>query len=473
MNIDKAIVKYINSETLRQESDVIEYRELYFKRVEKNHIDALNGLKIFFENSFQHLIENCDIEYKKKENHIECLNELKKAYKIHHKMSNLIYNLCSLMQSLPETKKHQLLKNRIIIQCGIDSLHYLVWKYECLFKKRAEQLPRSIEDIEFAIASAQFGTKSINILIERKFVKPKIETSQQLDIWGISALKSEIHTLSELVATEAEEKALYAVKTFKNDGLSFVVPLSVMLRWKRGYSLALEKILKVDKTQRKISDYETEEPTPPCSVNDGIIKAKEKNGNVEIYLGNELALIVSKIPQEEIKDICFTLNGHGRLEKPFSSEINVKERIENIEIRREKENKNQLANFLYKNREALIPLFARKGNREIIPNAAWLFPDLHKIQKEETKSLHERHLTALPDVVQNMLEDRPENAIEEFLNAPIPLKTDSFDKDLDDQIEIIKSFFPGKIEEAEKLLNALKEKAKNKKLIEDEEIDEI
>jgi len=59
--------------------------------------------------------------------------------------------------------------------------------------------------------------------------------------------------------------------------------LTVLLRWKRGYQLGLEKVLKIEKTPIKLSNFDLIDPDIPCKVDEGVIKAKYINNIVIIY----------------------------------------------------------------------------------------------------------------------------------------------------------------------------------------------
>lgn len=195
---------------------------------------------------------------------------------------------------------------------------------------------------------------------------------QNLDEIAMAAIKSQLHTLSELVATDASQAAAYASQTYPHDALTMLIPLVIELRWRRGYRKGLERILNVPEPNRYLRDFKIAEFDPPCKVDQGVLSAQlEEDGNVTIFLGNFSAVVVSRVKDADAELIVNTIEDFGRLPRDKTGELALIDRIRAIPLQGVSENKDEIARALYRNRDVLIPLLSRYR----IPGIEWLSDD--------------------------------------------------------------------------------------------------
>jgi len=212
---------------------------------------------------------------------------------------------------------------------------------------------------------------SKKLVTEANKNKPRKTPPQKVDVLGIAILKSRLQSLADMVAGESSQEAILASETHRYDALTMLVPLTVSLRWHRGYAAGLERLLNIPKPEVKLKDFQCSEALPPCPIAQGILSAETcTDGQVLIRLDGQDAVIVESASQNDQQDIIKTVNQYGRLGVPKSVGQTLLERIRDIPIRSQLKNTDEIAAALNRNREALLPLIARLG----MPGSDWLLP---------------------------------------------------------------------------------------------------
>ena len=189
------------------------------------------------------------------------------------------------------------------------------------------------------------------------------QESQEVDAIGVAAVKRKLHIASYMIAQDAALAAANAAKAYPSDVLTMFVPLVVDLRWRRGYAAGLKRLLKVPQGSKRIGDFACEEPDRPCMVDSGLLSAVlDDSGHVEIRLQDQLAAVVTGLKEEEAAAISDSVNRYGRLGTSPGTSMSVIERIKAIEVSLGPSGKSdRLADDLFRQREVLIPLLARRG----------------------------------------------------------------------------------------------------------------
>jgi hypothetical protein len=190
-----------------------------------------------------------------------------------------------------------------------------------------------------------------------------MQESQKVDTIGIAAVKRKLHISSEIIAQDAAIAAASAARIYPTDMLTMSVPLLVDLRWRRGYAAALKRLLKMPEASSRLRDFVCEEPDPPCEVDNGLLSAvQETPGRVEIRLQDELAAVVTGLTEDQATAIQKSVNRYGRLGTSPGKSLPVIERIKAIEVSLDASvDSDRLADFLFRQRDTLIPLLARRG----------------------------------------------------------------------------------------------------------------
>jgi len=261
-------------------------------------------------------------------------------------------------------------------ECAIKILHFLVWKYECWAVNKPQNIPRSVKDLRLLLP---WGSEKVidvsNKLRETAIGANQLLESQRIDAWGTASIKSRIHAIAELVAQEAADTADIAVENYPYAAFTLLIPLIVDLRWRRGYMSGLRRILNVPKSFKRIGDLSYEDVDPPCPVTTGILKAEQTTPtSVLISLDDYPALKIVNLSAPEIKTVCDAVNGYGRLGFPRLPTLTLQQRLGEIEIYANKESQDEMAQALFRNRHALVPLLAHLG----MPGSDWLLPNREK-----------------------------------------------------------------------------------------------
>jgi len=203
--------------------------------------------------------------------------------------------------------------------------------------------------------------------------RAEVKHDANLDVWGVVTLKDLLHNSSEVIAETAAEEAARAGAIYSNDLLTQVIPLVFDLRWRRGYAIALEGIFKVPPVTKRMREFKCAEASPRCDKDGGVLTARTDGENrVLILVDNVPAVSVNDLSLSEQEMIVKAINGYGRLGVPESGGLTLLERIREIGIS-ENSVQDDMAAALYRNRQALVPLIARR--RAEIPGAEWLVPD--------------------------------------------------------------------------------------------------
>lgn len=195
---------------------------------------------------------------------------------------------------------------------------------------------------------------------------------QFVDPMGIAALKSRLHALSEIIAQASVQCATYAAKTFPDDTLAVVLPVAVEMRWRRGYASAIEKILRIPESQKRIIDLTCEEVAGGCTATEGILSARpDDDGRVLVLLEGQPAAWISGFKAEDRDSILESIELHGRLGVPSRGGMSIVERIGEVPILVGRLAPDELSAVLFQNREVLAPILARLR----IPELEWLLAE--------------------------------------------------------------------------------------------------
>src|SRR6266581_4439446 len=135
------------------------------------------------------------------------------------------------------------------------------------------------------------------------------KSSQFVDAWGIASVKSRLNALSEIVAQAASEQAALTAATYKEDMLSVIVPITFEMRWRRGYAAALERMLKIPRSQKPLREFDYEEVPGGCPLTEGVLSAKhDREGRVLILLDDHPAMFVNDLTPEEREELIESVN---------------------------------------------------------------------------------------------------------------------------------------------------------------------
>lgn len=215
------------------------------------------------------------------------------------------------------------------------------------------------------------GASSSSLVAESVSHDPE-EEHRRLDALAMPIIKRKLHVSSEIIAQDAATSAAIAVKSYPHDALTLFVPLMVDLRWRRAYAVALKRILKVPETTKRIGDYSCEENNPLGRTTGGMVTAElHSPDQVVVKVDGDAVLTVLNVTGKEASSIADSVNRHGRLGMGQAASLSLFERIKTIEVgTTDRADTDQLADVLYRQRDALIPLLARWG----MPGSSWLLP---------------------------------------------------------------------------------------------------
>jgi len=192
---------------------------------------------------------------------------------------------------------------------------------------------------------------------------------QYVDAWGTAWVKSWLHALSEIVAEAASKNADRAASTFRDGTLSTIVPLTVVMRWWRGYDRALELLLTARRGEHYLGDFDCQ-TVPESSYVGGLLSAAVDGDRIVVSLDSQPAVIVSAVEPQLQNAVLKSVNGLGRLRHARTLDESVLDRIRDIPIR-DAGQIDETAAALLQNREALAAVIARLR----IPGGEWLFAD--------------------------------------------------------------------------------------------------
>jgi hypothetical protein len=245
--------------------------------------------------------------------------------------------------------------------------HFLVWKYECWAQGRAEATPPAVGagPGRSAVEESLAATRQ---LVAPGTIRRPPRPEQRLDVWGVASVKSGLHALTEVIADDASRSAAQAAATYPQDRFTLLVPLACDLRWRRGYRLALERVLKSPRPRRCLGAFPCEEVTPLCPVDDGRLSGEETaEGTVVVRIEGSPAVTVHGLAEADRQLVLEAVNGYGRLGRPSQDELSLRERVMQVPLPAEHD-RGPLVSALAANAEALAPLLARWG----MPGSEWL-----------------------------------------------------------------------------------------------------
>jgi phage pi2 protein 07 len=386
------IKNFIDSARIGDKEDVKQFDKIVFSNIDKNPELALKYGKILEHSLFDLIKESKTIKnMKKKQN--PSLNFLIESLKSEYKMINSeIYDNLHFIRLKRNREYHfdkesgveqfNESKYSVATDCGIKILQYLLWKYECCLKGFPEKLPKLNENKLFLNLKLPIIFNTSDNISNIPVINKKEDSelmSQNIDTWGILSVKSRLHAVSELTADEAMSAANAAMVYYPYDSFTRLISVVVSLRWSRGYSSALKRILNIPKPIKRVGDYQTNPVKLPKAVNNGLLTAYEEEGKIIISVESVKALEVLNVPQNEKMWFISSINNNGRLGSASSEYFTLVQRIQNIELPGEEVYADKLRDFLNKNSEALLPLVARYG----MLGADWLLPLKTDLKKQQ------------------------------------------------------------------------------------------
>lgn len=234
--------------------------------------------------------------------------------------------------------------------------------------------------IDLLVASVA-GLKAADTSREILVVRAESQSAQQppvpfVDAWGIASVKSRLHALSEIIAQAAVQVSAQSAETLHDELLSILLPITVEMRWYRGYAAALERMLKIPSPKKWIRDFAHEEVPGGPATSEGVLSARlEEDGRVLVLLDGHPALFVTGIGAEECEPVVESVELHGRLGLASRGGMTLAERIGEIPVRLGAATVDPLANALFQNREILAPLVARTEKTKKTPLSDWLLAE--------------------------------------------------------------------------------------------------
>jgi hypothetical protein len=231
-----------------------------------------------------------------------------------------------------------------------------------------------IDRLVWAVTGIKATEADQEILVVRAETEgARQQADQPVDAWGISSVKSRLHALSGIIAEAAVMVSAHAAETLHHDLLSILVPITVELRWNRGYAAALEKMLRIPVPKKRIRDFPWEEVPGGGATSEGVLSSQmEEEGRVLVLLDGHPALVVSGLKAEDQEAVMESVELYGRLGVPSTGGMSLAERIGEIPVRPGAAAVDELATVLYQNREILAPLVARLKN---MPGSDWLLAE--------------------------------------------------------------------------------------------------
>lgn len=381
--IESTIAEYLNSSALRDKPDVRSFNQKVFSKVRTDPLASLLAFGPVLESSLSEMLEEKSTRVNQKGPEEKA--GLGTYISFLEKSSNINEHIMISLEHLRVYRNHYSHKKSagelgdqaafVAQKCAIEILHFLVWKYECWAVDQPQNVPRSVRDMRLL----PWGTdKAIDVSNKLRDIAIGVNQpmdNQRVDAWGTASIKSRIHAIAEVVAQEAAETADMAVKTYPYAAFTLVIPLVVDLRWRRGYMSGLKRILDVPKSFKRLGELTYEEVDPPCPVTTGVLKAEQASPtSVMIFLDGHPALKVTNLSESEIKAVFDAVNGYGRLGFPRLPTLTLQQRLGEIEIYANKESQDEMAQALFRNRHALVPLLAHLG----MPGSEWLLPNREK-----------------------------------------------------------------------------------------------
>jgi len=402
--IESTIAEYVNTAALRDKADVRSFNDRVFSKLGTDPLASLTSFGAILESSLFEIIQEkwASVNEKAPEGKGPRPGLGTYISFIERSVPNINGNVVLTLNLLGKYRNHYAHEEsaahsrdqdtQVAVECAIKILHFLVWKYECWAVDQPQNIPRSVKDLRLLLP---WGSEKV-IDVSNKFrdtalgVNQLLE-NQRVDAWGTASIKSRIHAIAELVAQEAADTAGMAVATYPYAAFTLVIPLINDLRWRRGYMAGLKRILDVPKSFKRLGDLSWEDVDPPCPVTTGILKAEQTStSSVLIFLDDHPALNVINLSESEIKTVCDAVNGYGRLGFPRIPTLTLQQRLGEIEIYASNESQDEMAQALFRNRHALVPLLAHMG----MPGSSWLLPNREKplhASWSHAGELHGRH----------------------------------------------------------------------------------
>jgi hypothetical protein len=228
--------------------------------------------------------------------------------------------------------------------------------------------PPTISSDDKASTSALEVSQALTQAYHQKYQSVAVE--QPIDAWGMVSMKSRLHTLSESAADEAAHLAAIAAEHSSHDVLARFAPLIVYLRWKRGYASGLQYLLKIPKPRRWLKSFKYQPVDPPCTVEQGVLSAEPAGPNqVLVLVDGQRAALVTELEDDDVQVVLDAVNRHGILGITAHPQP-LLDRIGEVALPASKDDTDSIAELLYRNRAALIPLIAWLG----MPGDNWLLP---------------------------------------------------------------------------------------------------
>jgi len=286
---------------------------------------------------------------------------------------------------------------------------------------------------------------------------------QNIDVWGIFTAKNHLFALAEVIADEAQNKALRASEILGSDIYGVIIPANIILLWKRGYASALNLILKTGaRKAANLGNFAVRDLSNTCPVTNGVVRAESAGANsVKVMLQGHEVAIVDGLDAQQKSDVIDACNGHGRLGTPTNAHTTVFDRIKEIKLIKSGKKGDPTQTF-YKNREALIALCAMMG----VPGIKHMH-DPVKAPLKRIDKIYEIPITKFMnagDLLKNIHHDSGKDRTVHNYHAAKPFVVDAFilsDSDLDElkKTDAFQSLFGQlKDEEANKVLRELMKK---------------
>ncbi|HPG41521.1 MAG TPA: hypothetical protein PLP19_10390 [bacterium] len=377
-NTNDFVLNYLNSSILKNQSDVIGFKEKVFSKLNTDPSSAILNFGKILEFSLSEL----ELKFHNNKTH----KNNKKIYSLWEYINSLEFNNVNkiIIEQLNELRvvrnnevhyspgKSNENSIKILAQdCALKILHFLVWKYECWMNNQPNKEPSSIKAFGNLFidnpAISVSPNKFINVLISNS---SKNLVDQNVDSWGISYAKSRIYALSEIVGAESLANADLASSIYPINAFSLMVPIYCTLKWKRAYNIAFNKIFNnLPSTKRKVGDFHCIDLTKPSQNYNGLLSAERLNDDsILVKIDNQGVLKIYNLNKESIERILQTINNYGRL--GISTGLSVYQRLIDIPLHNQNVDQVEIAKYFNQNRYVLIPLMARidfPGKNVLLP----------------------------------------------------------------------------------------------------------
>lgn len=202
---------------------------------------------------------------------------------------------------------------------------------------------------------------SNQLVNSRTSAKSKFYSDEEYDVWDVAAIKSRLHTLSELLVEESLRLSDgFPILGFDQEYA--LLSTTVELRWHRGFADVLARLAEVPLMYGYIRDFEIEVSASSFPIAGGRLWAEiTAYGDVDVYLNHESVARIVPAPGLNAQAVADAVNLAGEESNAFDDPISFHAFLGDIPIKTRAIVADPQVQMFMENQHVLIPLIARYG----------------------------------------------------------------------------------------------------------------